>query len=141
MDAKLKHLEFIQAVVTRMAGNSFQLKGWSVAIVAALFAFAAKESNPMFLPIAYYPVLVFWILDGYFLSQERMFHALYDKVRTTPGSDTDFSMDTSGFDNGRNTWSRSALSKTLLLFYGTMFAAMVIVTIFVHQQISTVEHH
>jgi hypothetical protein len=141
MDPKLKHLEFIQAVVTRMAGNSFLLKGWSVTLVAALFALAAKESNPIFLPVAYYPVLVFWILDGYFLSQERMFRDLYDKVRTTPGSDTDFSMDASGFDKGRNTWSNSTLSTTLLLFYGTMFAAMIIVTIFVHQQILAGAQH
>jgi len=133
MDSKLKHLEFIQAIVTRMAANSFLLKGWSVTLVAALFALAAKDSNPKFIPIAYYPVLIFWILDGYFLSQERMFRALYDKVRTTPCSDTDFSMDTRGFNNGRNTWSRTTLSKTLLLFYGTMFAAMIIVTVFLRR--------
>ncbi len=29
MDAKLKHLEMIQAVITRMAHNSFLLKGWT----------------------------------------------------------------------------------------------------------------
>ena len=30
MDAKHKHLEFIQGVVNRLAANSFQLKGCSV---------------------------------------------------------------------------------------------------------------
>jgi hypothetical protein len=28
---KIKHLELIQAVVTRMNSNSFQMKGWMVA--------------------------------------------------------------------------------------------------------------
>ncbi len=41
MEAKLKHLEMIQGVVNRMASNSFQLKGWSVVLVSALFALAA----------------------------------------------------------------------------------------------------
>jgi len=32
-----KHLELIQAVITRMAGNSFLIRGWSVTLVSALF--------------------------------------------------------------------------------------------------------
>ena len=40
---KLKHLEFIQAAINRMAGNLFMLKGWSVTLIAALFALAAKD--------------------------------------------------------------------------------------------------
>src|SRR5690242_13198261 len=78
---KLKHLEFIQSIVNRMASNSFLLKGWSVTLVAALFALAAKDSDKKYIVVAYFPVLVFWILDAYFLSQERQFRKLYDAVR------------------------------------------------------------
>ena len=38
MEVKLKHLEMIQAVITRMAKNSFLLKGWSITLTAAIFA-------------------------------------------------------------------------------------------------------
>ena len=41
----IKHLEFIQAVITRMAGNSFVLKGWAITLAAAGFALAAKETT------------------------------------------------------------------------------------------------
>jgi hypothetical protein len=41
MDAQIAHLQMIQAVITRMGSNSFLLKGWSVTLVAALFALAA----------------------------------------------------------------------------------------------------
>ena len=34
MENKRAHLEMIQAVITRMAGNSFLIKGWSVTLVA-----------------------------------------------------------------------------------------------------------
>jgi hypothetical protein len=41
-DNKIKHLEFIQGVITRMNANSFQIKGWSVTITAALLALYAS---------------------------------------------------------------------------------------------------
>jgi hypothetical protein len=47
MEAKLKHLEFVQVAVSRMAGNSFLLRGWSVTLAAGLFALAAKDTSPM----------------------------------------------------------------------------------------------
>jgi hypothetical protein len=33
-ESELKHLEFIQGVIARLANNSFLLKGWSVTLVA-----------------------------------------------------------------------------------------------------------
>ena len=44
-DEKLKHLEFIQNVITRMNRNSFQLKGWAITIVSAILALAASTKN------------------------------------------------------------------------------------------------
>ena len=34
MDAKVKHLEFIQHVVNRLATDSFRLKGWAVVLAS-----------------------------------------------------------------------------------------------------------
>ena len=83
-ESKLKRLEFIQAIISRMANNSFLLRGWVVTLVVALFALEKSSSNGRFLFIANYPILIFWLLDGYFLSQERLFRALYDTVRNYP---------------------------------------------------------
>src|SRR5690348_15874734 len=100
MENKLKHLEFIQAAVNRMASNLFLLKGWTITLIAALFALAAKDSDRHYFLIAYFPAFVFWGLDGYFLSQERRFRALFDHVRKLPESQIDFSMDTRPFAHG-----------------------------------------
>ena len=127
MDNKLKHLDFIQAAISRMAGNSFLLKGWSVTLAAALFALAAKDANLKLIVLAYYPILVFWVLDGFFLSQERLYRALYDKVRALPEANIDFSMDTREFNSGRNTWAAAILSRTLLIFYGSVLVIMLLV--------------
>ena len=128
---KLKHLEFIQSVVSRMASNSFLLKGWGVTLVAALFALAAKDSNKKYIVVAYFPVIVFWILDAYFLSQERRFRNLYDGVRPKKDDEIDFSMDTRPFVDARTSWAAAFFSTTLVVFYGSMVFLMIFVMHFI----------
>lgn len=41
-DHKVSHLEMIQGVINRMAGNSFALKGWAVTLVAGILHFPVK---------------------------------------------------------------------------------------------------
>jgi hypothetical protein len=72
---KLKHLEFIQNVVNRMANTSFLLKGWSITIISALFAWRVKEAAKEVLWLGVALTFVFWFLDSYFLWHERMFRA------------------------------------------------------------------
>ena len=114
MEAKYKHLEFIQGVINRLATDSFRMKGWSVVLVSALLVLLAREERGGFVCIGFVPVLVFWGLDGYFLWQERLFRDLYDHVRTLDGADVDFSMNIGAF---RQTWLGATFSKTLVPFH------------------------
>lgn len=84
---KIKHLEFVQTNIARMNSCSFQIKGWMITVVSALLAlFAAsidKETgngNTMFLLVAILPTFTFWILDSYYLQQERKFRGLYNDI-------------------------------------------------------------
>lgn len=72
MEAKLKHLEFIQSAIARMATNSFLFKGWAITIAAALAAFAAANTQAALLTIALITTAMFWGLDGYYLWLERV---------------------------------------------------------------------
>ncbi len=79
---KLKHLEFIQNVITRMNSNSFTIKGWSITIVSAFLALYASSKNIDFLLAGLPAIFVFWYLDSYYLTQERRYRELYnDKVK------------------------------------------------------------
>ena len=120
MDKKLKHLEMLQAVISRMAKNSFLLKGWNVVLVSAIFVLASSESKSQIVFLAYLPSAAFWLLDGYFLRQERLFRKLYDKVRAMGENDIDFSMNTMPIDNEVASWLSVAVSRTLLLFHGAI---------------------
>ncbi len=127
MENKRAHLKMIQAVVNRMSVNSFLLKGWSVVLISALFALAAGGSQALFVYLAYFPAIAFWMLDAYFLRQERLFRKLYDHVRHLAETDVDFSMDTSAVDGEVAAWPCVVFSKTLLIFHGTVFGSIVIV--------------
>lgn len=129
MENKRKHLEFIQGAINRMAGNLFFLRGWTITLIAALFAFFVKDANTDFIFIVYFPVIIFWILDGYFLSQERLFRALYNHVRKLDEKKIDFSMDTREYsEDKRNSWLYSMFSSTLLFFYLPLVGVMLLVT-------------
>ena len=114
MEAKLKHLEFIQCVINRLATDSFRMKGWAVVVVSALLILLAREGRIEFAYIGFVPVLVFWGLDGYFVRQERLFRDLYDHVRVQDESKVDFSMATTGFNRS---WLGATFSRTLCPFY------------------------
>lgn len=127
-EGRIKHLELIQAVITKMANNSFLIKGWCVTLVAGLLALSAKDSNHTLVFIAYLPLLMMWGMDAFFLRQERLFRKLYDECRGTLDAPADFSMSTAGFEEQAQPWIRVMFSKTLLLFYGTMAVALLTAT-------------
>ena len=116
MENKHKHLEFIQGVISRMAQNSFILKGWGVTLAVALFAFATKDVNAKYVVIAFIPILIFWLLDSYYLQKERLFRLLYDEVREKNENQIDFSMHINHLKKN-NPWVKSFLSGTLLVVY------------------------
>jgi hypothetical protein len=107
--------------------NSFLLRGWSVTLVAALFAFAAKDTNIEYVIITYVSTPLFWLLDGYYLSQERKYRDLYNKIRTTPENEIDFNMNATVMNSNKNSWFTSIFSITNLIFYGTLVGITLLV--------------
>ena len=119
MDAKLKHLEFIQAVIGRMATNSFLFKGWAITIAAALASFAAVDTKPGLLVIAIVSTLMFWLLDGYYLWLERRFRDLYESVAGLPEDGITFGMAIDKSHRFRGLCD-ACLRLHLLAFYGAI---------------------
>lgn len=132
MEAKIKHLEMIQAVIGRMAVNSFFIRGWSVALVSALFALAAKDAQRAFVVVSYFPCVIFWCLDAYYLSQERQYRSLYEKVRNA--TTTDFSMNARAAATDYDTWFSSLRSTPVVLLHSAIIAVITVVMWFVPTQ-------
>ena len=77
---QIKHLEMIQGIINRMNTNSFQIKGFTVAIVSALLTLYSRNQNSWLIAIGIPPILILWILDSYYLQHERIFRGIYNDI-------------------------------------------------------------
>ena len=114
----VKHLEMTQGVINRLGNNGSLVKRWSMTIIVAAMVLIAKHdvATPYFVLVLILPVLAFWILDGYFLWQERLFREVYNETRVQ--TDTEFEMNPMKHKNKPKCTRRSAIiSETLLIFY------------------------
>lgn len=89
---KHKHMDYIQSVITRMATNSFKIKGWAVTIASALVALSIGRKENGMTVVIILPILMFWFLDSYYLWQERLYRGLYNKVRLLDSDSVDYDM-------------------------------------------------
>lgn len=128
---KIAHLQMIQGVIDRMGGNLFYLRGWSITLLAGLFAISTSESLQVakWAPSLFFVLLVlFWVYDAYFLSLEKKYRGLYEKTRVTSEEEIDFSMNISEFkSHADKTIFSSLFSPTLFGFYGVLGFAMLII--------------
>ncbi len=106
--------------------STILLKGWSVTLISALFALAAKDTNQFFIYLAYFPCVAFWGLDGYFLWQERMYRKLYKEVTETEPESIDFNMNAAKYKNEVDSWFSVCFSVTLRMFHGVIFGVIVL---------------
>jgi hypothetical protein len=109
-----KHLEFIQAVVARLASSSAATKGWGLAVATAAFGFSAAKAAPFVAGLGLVVVCVFAVLDSYYLREERLFRFLYDDARQ--GGVEVYSMDKDAY--GHQCTRREVMSSwSVLSFY------------------------
>jgi hypothetical protein len=130
---RVKHLEMIQAVVARLASNSFLIKGWAVTVSGAFLGFAIGNKEWALAVAGLLPILLFWWLDGYFLRAERMFRDLHDAVRATHTIEPFYMAATSKAlglaEKSKAGWNSVLFSLTLVGFYGALVIAAGVVAV------------
>jgi hypothetical protein len=138
MDKEVLHkeIDLIQGVITRMANNSFLLKGWLISLVAVILALS--KDTIVATDLTYFnfticlPVIVFWYLDAFFLHKERCYRKLYEWVIENRKNTDDYlySLNYSRFEKQVDSIWLIMFSKTLLPFYGLTLGAVVSIIIF-----------
>jgi hypothetical protein len=117
---QIKHLEFIQSVITRLNTNSYQIKGWTITIVAGVIALYASLRNTFFIFIALSSVVLFWAMDAYCLCQERKFRGLYNDVAgisDEPKKLKPFEMNPNHYKGGYYSFLSTLRTKTIWPIY------------------------
>lgn len=75
-----KHLDFIQAVVTRMSAASSTAKSWVLPLVTATYGYALTQKADSIAVLGIVAVMIFAFLDANYLRQEKGYRKLYDAV-------------------------------------------------------------
>lgn len=113
----IKDLEFIQDIISRLSESSFKIKGWSITLIVVVLLFRTRDLH---LLVSFIPLFGFWTLDAYYLKLERRYRAMYKDARTGNQEREQFEMDSSAYSSV-DSIPKLMLSKSLALFYGTIF--------------------
>ena len=73
------YLNILQGIITRLASNSANCKTWCISLVSAILVVIADKNKPNYAWIALIPIVLFFLLDSYYLGQERSFRDIYNK--------------------------------------------------------------
>jgi hypothetical protein len=135
-DSLHKEIDLIQGIISRMANNTFLLKGWLVSLIAIIIALT-KDSiivtgSIYFCILLLLLVIAFWYLDAFFLHKEQCFRKLYDWVIENRKNTDDylFNLDYTRFEKQVYGILRIMFSKTLIVFYGMIFTILLLLTIY-----------
>ena len=129
---QVKHLEMIQVVINRLAGNTFLIKGWTVTFVTAILVLAVGQKSWAVAVLAAVGATVFGVLDAYYLRLERMFRCLYQQVDAgtveSEGGGYAFSMNARKFSKHEECrfW-RVLTSPSVLWLYGLLIVGATVV--------------
>jgi len=123
-----KETEIVQDVISRLAGNSFLIKGWAVTLVVASLLLRGTSYHHF---VAFIPLIIFWYYDTYFLRLERLYRKLYDWLVENRLKNNQYLLDVSKdrlekrFGNEVPCKLQLAFSTTLIVFYGFLFLIII----------------
>lgn len=140
-DQRIKHLEMVQAVITRLGNDSFLVKGWAVTVSGVFYGFAVSSKLATLALVSMLPVLFFWSLDVYYLRAERLFRVLYERARLDAPGYVLFGMDATsdafvktlneGAEQQIGSYPRTAWRPTLRYLYVGLIVAGIAVALVV----------
>lgn len=126
-DKRVAYLQMIQEPICRMATVSAIFKGFAAAIVAGISALSYCEINNWVLALSFIPVVLFMILDIYYLQLEKKFRYLYQRVQKGK-KEIDFSMElTSDNKKAKARVLDCIKSPSIWLFYPVIIAILIAV--------------
>lgn len=123
-EGKIEYLQMIQEPISRMSTASAVFKGFAATIVAGIAALSYCEVNTWVLGLSFAPVLLFTMLDIYYLHLEKKYRYLYEQVRTGE-HEVDFSLQLSKDKKAAKARVWDCIkSPSFLLFYPAMIAIL-----------------
>ncbi len=74
------YLTILQGVINRMATSSSSCKTWCITLVSAVIVIIADKGKPNYVWISSIPIVLFLLLDSYYLFLEKHFRGVYEDI-------------------------------------------------------------
>jgi predicted transglutaminase-like protease len=125
---KGQHLEFIHNTINRLSDKSVQLKAITITLTAGLLAVYASTPKIFLIYITIPQIAFFWLLDSYYLQQERKFRGIYNDVSGVTAINTIicYEMPTQKYNKGKYNFFSCFFSISKLLFFGSMIIILML---------------
>ena len=122
---KVEHLKLVQNIIARMAGNSAQMKTWTVSLVTATIVFSGLSDDPHWLIGlgGFVPIFALWTMDARYLHLERCYIKLYEAI-AVGASVTLFDLEYRVYASAVTSVWRIAWSWSVFTFYGSLSVVM-----------------
>lgn len=136
MDKEILHkeIDLIQSCISRMASNSFLIKGWTISLIGVVLALIDRQSLTLVTLLLIFPVLSFWFLDAYFLRTERQYRELYKWVldkRSINSHEYLYDLNPDRFRDNVSNIFKIMFSLTLGVFYGFQIFCIILFTLLI----------
>lgn len=103
--AVITHVNMMQGIIKRMAGNSTSCKQWCIVLITALLTFSKGNQNPVDLSgVCLLPLILFCFLDCFYLGLERQMKGKLNNFiyRLNKGENLDAEIFLTGTESSRN---------------------------------------
>ncbi len=126
-DHRGDYLRILVALLDQANRSDVYAKRWSVSLTAVFLALATQQQGIRVAYIAVFPIVMLWFLDAQNYRKEVLLKALYDRARTMPEADIDFTIDIEGVPEAKRPTYRYLFHPSALVFYGSMLLGVVVV--------------
>jgi hypothetical protein len=118
-ELRVKHLEMLQSLITRMAGYGASFKSYCITVATAVIGFAFTLHRPAIAALALLPVIAFGVADAQYLRVERRFRDVFNLVRKE-GWDTLPSFDINLASTPEQSFLNAVTSWSIVWFYAPL---------------------
>jgi hypothetical protein len=80
-ELRVKHLEMLQSLITRMAGYGASFKSYCITVATTVIGFGFTLHRPLVSALAILPIFAFAFADAQYLRVERRFRGVFNLVR------------------------------------------------------------
>ena len=132
------HLEFMQDIISRLSSKSSACKNWCITLTSAFILLSLRiENGNKYILLSYVPIVIFIILNVYYIYLERSFREEYnnfiDDLHIGNLKITDIYKINIAIEqlHDYKKWKSAINSPSILIFYMPLFIINFVITIFV----------